>query len=243
VRAQAAAENGDDQEALDAIQVYLTYEQDDPSAWLIYGQSLYAGEQYSKTVDALSQAIALDKNLMEAYRYRGLALIELEQGQKAVNDLFAAIQANTQSFQLNIDFGRALLTANRLNEALATINRAENFARTDSDNAQVFYWRAQTLEKIGNLPSAVRDWKAMLALPEEAVPEDWREMAVEHVKATSTPPPPTPTPTLTPRPPTATPTATRTRPPSPTPTATRTPQPSPTPTFTQTPRPSPTPTG
>jgi tetratricopeptide (TPR) repeat protein len=241
VRAEAAAANGEDQEALKAVEVYLTYAPDEPRAWLIYGQSLYASEQYSKTVDALSQAIALDKNLMEAYHFRGLALIELGQGQEAVNDLFPAIQANTQSFQLNLDFSRALLVANRLDDALATINRAENFAKTDSDNAQVLYWRAQILEKIGNLPSAVRDWKALLALPADAMAEEWRAMAEDHIQATSTPPPPTATPTRTPLPPTATPTATRTRAPSPTPTATRTLRPSPTPSSTVTRIPSLTP--
>lgn len=230
VRAQAAAANGEDREALEAAQTYLTYEKNDPSAWLVLGQSLYAGEQYSQTVEALTQALALERNLPAANRYRGLALIELEQGQKAVNDLFIALQADSRSFQLNLDFGRALLVANRLGDALSQLNRAENLAESDAEQAQVFFWRAQALEAAGNLPSAVKEWRALLALPEEAAPEAWREMAEEHTRATSTPPPPTRTPTRTPRPPTATPTATRTRSPSPTPTATRTPRPSPTPT-------------
>lgn len=242
VRAQAAAANGETREALEAVEVFLTYEENDPSAWLVYGQALYASEQYSETVEALTRAIQLEKNLPQAYRYRGLALIELEQGQKAVNDLFIALQTDSQSFQLNLDFGRALLAANRLGDALGQFNRAENLAESDAEQAQVHYWRAQTLEKVGNLPTAVKEWKALLALPEEAVPPAWREMAEEHIKATSTPPPPTSTPTRTPRPPTATPTATRTRPPSPTPTPTRTPRPSSTPTATRTPLPSPSPT-
>jgi tetratricopeptide (TPR) repeat protein len=242
VRAQAAAANGEYREALEAVEVFLTYEENDPAAWLVLGQSLYANKQYSQTVEALTQAITLEKNLPEAYYYRGLALTELEQGQKAVNDLFVALQADSQSFQLNLDFGRALLVANRLGDALGQLNRAENLAESDTEMAQVYYWRAQALEAAGNPPSALKDWKALLSLPEEAMPQAWREMAEEHTRATPTPPPPSPTPTRTPRPPTATPTATRTRPPSPTPTPTRTPKPSSTPTATRTPRPSPTPT-
>lgn len=228
VRAQAAAANGENEEALEAAEVFITYEKNDPAAWLVLGQSLFASEQYSQTVEALTRAITLEKDLAEAYHYRGLALIELEEGQKAVNDLFVALQDDSQSFQLNLDFGRALLVANRLGDALSQLNRAENQAESDAENAQVFYWRAQALEAAGNLPSALKDWKALLALSEEVMPEAWREMAEEHTRATSTPRPPTQTPTRTPRPPTATPTATRTRPPSPTPTATRTPRPSPT---------------
>jgi len=150
----------------------------------------------------------------------------MDQGQKAVNDIFIALQTNSQSFQLNLDFGRALLAANRLGDALNQFNRARNMAKSDADNAQVLFWRAQALEVAGNLPSAVKDWKALLALPEETFPEAWRAVAEEHTRATSTPPPPTLTPTHTPERPTATPTPSHTPRLTRTPTATRTPRPS-----------------
>jgi hypothetical protein len=57
-------------------------------------------------------------SLLEAYHYRGLALLGLgedKSGQRPVS----GHQANTQSFQLNLDFSQALLVANRLNDALA----------------------------------------------------------------------------------------------------------------------------
>ncbi|MDI6693806.1 MAG: tetratricopeptide repeat protein [Anaerolineales bacterium] len=238
VRGQAAAANGNAREALEAIQVYLTYVADDPAGWLVQAQALYQTRQYSETLQALNQAIGLDKNLPQAYRLRGLTLLELGEGQKAVNDLYLDLQANPRSFQTNLDFGRALLVANRLSDALAQINRAEDLAESDAELAQVYYWRAQTYEKIGNMISAAKDWKALVALPEDAVPPAWRALAEERLKATATPLPPTPTSTRTP---TATPTPTRTPPPSRTPTPTRTPVPTRTPTSTRTPPPSPTP--
>jgi hypothetical protein len=159
--------------------------------------------------------------------------MELGQGQKAVNDLGIVLQGNSSAFQPNIEFSRALLVANRLNDALGQINRAEDLAESDDERAQVHYYRAQIYEGIGNLPRASADWKALRALPKDAVPSKWRALAEARLKATATLPPPTATMTRTP---------TRTRPPTLTPTPTRTPRPTQTPTPTRTPRPSQTPT-
>lgn len=221
---EAASANNLHDEALEAIDVYLTYEQNDPLAWMIRGKALYVGGQFTETLEAADYALKLDKNLAQALLYRGLAYLELGEAQKALNDIFAAKSTNPQSFQMNLVFGRALLAANHLAEALGQIDRAKELAHTDADMAQVYFWRAQTLEKIGNVPSALKDWKALLALPEDAMPPEWRQLAEEHIQATVTPQPPTLTPTRTPKP-------------SLTPTLTRTPKPSLTPTYTRTPRP------
>jgi tetratricopeptide (TPR) repeat protein len=206
---EAAAESGDIDEGLEAISVYLDYVQDDPAAWVIQGQGLYARGEYSGTMNALNQAIELDKNLPEAYFYRGLAYIELEQGQKAVNDIYYAVQSNPYSFEVNLGFGRALLAAGRPGDAFAQVNRSLNLAKTDQEKAQAHYWRAKVYEAIGNMGAAIRDWNALLDLPEEAVPEEWIEYAEAHIETTSTP-----VPTFT-----STPTATKA---SPTPKATAT---------------------
>lgn len=247
LRGQAAAASGELREAGQAIRVYLEFEDQTAAAWTVQGQTLYASGQYSQTVTALTRALNLDRGQTLALRYRGLALIELGQGQKAVNDLGIVLQGNSSAFQPNVEFSRALLTANRLDDALGQINHAEDLAESDADLAQLFYYRAQIYEGLGNLPRASDDWKALRALPEEAVPARWRALAEARLKATATLPPPTATvtrtATRTPLP-SATPTQTRTPRPSATPTATRTPRPSqtPTPTATRTPRPSQTPT-
>lgn len=230
---QAAAVNGEYEEAQKAIDVYLTYDDSNPAAWLVQGQALFISKRYSSALKAVNQALALDRNLTEAYHYRGLALLELGQGQKAVNDLGISLQAEPRSFQNNLDFSRALLIANRLGDALAQINRAEDFAEGDKDMAAVYYWRAQTYEKIGNLIGASKDWKALAGLPEDSMPAAWLKLAEARLKATATPPPPTATATGTP---TKTSTPTRTPVPSLTPTATRTPRATATSPATRTPR-------
>lgn len=230
---EAAAANGDYETAFEALEVYLVYDQDNATAWLIQGQALYATEQYSDSLKALEKAIQLEKNLVEAQLYRGLVNIELGQGQQAVNDIYIILQSQPQSFDLNLNFGRALLAAGRPGDALGQLNRSYGLAESDEELAQVYYWRAQTLEVIGNIPSAIRDWEALLELPEEAIPEGWIEIAESHIAATVTPAPtatvtPTPTKTLTPTK-TSTPTKTPTHTPTATATATATPSASATP--------------
>jgi tetratricopeptide (TPR) repeat protein len=219
---ETAAKSGYPEEALQAIEVYLEYEQDDPVAWLIQGQALYAGGEYSDTIKAVNQALELDKNFTDAYLYRGLAYIGLDQGQKAVNDIYYAVQSRPSSFEVNLGFEQALLAAGRTGDALGQANRSLDLAKTDREKAQARYWRAIIYETIGNTIAATRDWKALLALPEGAVPEEWIDIAEAHIKTTSTPAPTS----------TSTPTATRTSPP-PTTTATR--RTTPTPAATTTP--------
>jgi tetratricopeptide (TPR) repeat protein len=234
---EAAAANDDYQAAFEALDTYLTYEQNDPVAWEIQGAALYATGQYSDSLKALEQALKLDKDLSDALLYRGLVYIELDQGQKAVNDIYVAMQTRPRDFDINLSFARALLSAGRLGDALGQINRGYDMAETDEQMAQVLYWRAQILEAIGNVPSAILDWKRLLALPEEAVPEELRTVAESHIAATVTPAPTaTNTPTEAPSP-TTTPSATAT----PTARTTATSRASATPRATATPKTSPTP--
>lgn len=234
--AQAAAAVGDTQQAMAALDTFLTYEEGDALAWLIQGQVLLASGQYSETIKALNSAIRLDKNLREAYLVRGLAYIELGDGQKAVNDIFVAQQGNPQAFLPSIHLARALLVAGRIADALGTVNRSEDLAQTDAERAQVYYWRAQILETNGNVPGALRDWKALTSLPEGVVPAEWLELAESRQKATITPQPKlsaTPTPK-------ATATATRTLKPTATVKPSRTPAATPTSTAGKTVTPAPT---
>jgi tetratricopeptide (TPR) repeat protein len=234
VLAQASAANDDYQTAMRAINIYLQYEQNDAMAYVIQGQGLFLQERYSDTLTALNQAIEMDKKLVDAYYVRGLTYLELDNGPKALNDLYYVYQMRAQNFDVSINYARSLMAAGYLGEAVDQVKRSEDKAKTDAQMAQVLYWRAQLLEKIGNLPSASRAWRELLALPEEAVPADWRALAEARLKATVTPPPPTPTATRTVKP-------SATLKPSVTPKPSATPKPSTTPIPSPTPNPSATP--
>jgi tetratricopeptide (TPR) repeat protein len=220
---QTALLNDENKQAVKALEVYTLYAEDDPAGWVAYGHSLYATRKYSDTLQALDTAIELDDENPQAYYYRGMAYLSLGEGQLAVNEFVKATSFNSKSFDYHLGVGRGLYLAERYVEARNQFNFTENLAESDEQLAQIYYWRALALEANGDYKTAVNDWEALLELPKDAVPEEWREMAEEHLAATPTPPPPTPTPTQTP-------TETLTPTPTSTGTATRTPRPSRTPT-------------
>jgi tetratricopeptide (TPR) repeat protein len=239
-------QNGDYQQAVEAMQTYLTYEKGDANAYNALGQALYATGQYSDTLSALNQAIQLNKTLADAYHTRGLVEMRLDQGSKAVNDIYIAMQNQPRSVAINVDFAQALLAAGRLGDSLGQINLAYDLAdgdksdKKDAEMAQVLFLRAQILERIGNIPTALKDWKKLLGLPEEAVTTEMKAMAEKHLAATVTPlPTATPTPTITPTP--FTPTSTKTVMPSKTVPSSKTPTPTKTLAPTKSPTPSKTP--
>ncbi|MBN2550379.1 MAG: tetratricopeptide repeat protein [Anaerolineales bacterium] len=226
-------------EAAQALEVYTVYAPKDAHGWVLLSQALFATENYSDTLTALDQALEIDEELPGAHLYRGLVFLELGRGQEAVNELYNALTGDRQSFMINLNFGRALFVAERYEDARGHLTRTLEMAQTDEELAQVYYWRALAFEALGDRLNANKDWKALLALPEEAVPAEWIEVAQKHMKATSTPTPKvSPTPKAS-----ATPTAGTPSPTQKTPTpGTRTPTPKGTSTPTPTPTKSPTPT-
>ena len=227
---QTALVNDELTTATDALETYVIYDKTNPDAWLALGKSYYlSGDDMEAAIEALDEAIGMDENLAEAYYYRGLAYIQLGEGQRAINDLLAARRLDSGSFEIDLALGRALLVAERYEEGLAVIESSATLAETDEQTAQIYYWRAQASEILGRFTEALADWKALLKINEEAFPTDWVEIANTRV-ATLTVPTKTPTPTPSPTR-TNTPTAT----PTPTATNTRTPTPTPTPTKTKTP--------
>jgi tetratricopeptide (TPR) repeat protein len=234
VTGQAAAASGDLPAALEALEIYLTYVPDDARGWLALGQAQAGITSVNEVLDALAQspggeqdeaalesfehAADLDRNLPDLYLLRGLMYLRLDEGQKAVNDLLQARRLERDSFLINLGLGRALLAAGRLNEAYDQMSAGEELAQSDADLAALYYWRAQVADRQGRWPTALKDFEALLDLPEDAAPADWLAAAEEYIVALT----PTPTPTVTRTPtrttaPTSAPTATRTRIPTATP--------------------------
>ena len=250
--AQASLFNEKPKEAQKLIETYLLFEDKDPQAWLILGLSAFQNGDRESAFEAMDKALELDKRLPEAYRYRGLLYLEMGQGQKAVNDLVEAVRFIPNDYEINLELGRALLVAQRYMDAYKQLNSTQNLAETDTQRAEVFYWRGRTLEAGGNPRAAEVDYLALLALPSEDVPSEYIAFAKVRLTAMKSPTPtasststitltPTSTPTLTITPsPTLTPSPTTKS--SSTATSSITPTPSKTTLGGKTPTPSRTPT-
>ena len=199
------------------LEIYLQYDQQDPQAWASLGQAHYLlGEDPSGAMQAFDKALAINKDLFSALYYRGMIYLERGEGQMAVNDLFAARTVDRESLAASLGLARALLIADRVNDAKSQFLFTLGMAEDDRQRAEVYYYRALALESIGEFREAGRDWQALLTLPADMVPQKWLDTAQEHLTLLT----PTATATSTPKMGTATPTKI---PPSPTPT--RTPSP------------------
>ncbi len=240
VLGQASLAHGEFADALEVLETYVQYAENDPLGWMALGQAyaeIMAPEQgysdfaqaegdqdYEAALDAFDQAFELDDQLPEIHIYRGITYLALGEGQEAVNEFYLARKLEMKSLQISLLMGRGLIAAERTEDGFAQINGSENLAESDEDWAAVYFVRAQAAEGLGRKSTAITDWKALLALPKVSVKKVWLEMAEERLEELTAP---TPTSTLTPTP-TLKPTNTKT--PTTTPTPTRTPTPTLTPT-------------
>ncbi|MDD2694885.1 MAG: tetratricopeptide repeat protein [Anaerolineales bacterium] len=212
VYGEAALLGGDYDAAADKLAVYVQFRKKDAWAWLALGKAharLASDEQvsrllaqgasegdYRKALDAFEQGAKLNDKMPGLTLQRGCVYLALGEGQKAVNDLLVARQeeaanytGSAQSplwFALNIGLGRALLEAERYQDAYKVIDGARNQIESEEDKAAFYYWRATALEAMGNRTAALRDWKALTAIEFGAVPQQWQDLAEEKLAALST---------------------------------------------------------
>ncbi|MFO7623928.1 MAG: tetratricopeptide repeat protein [Anaerolineales bacterium] len=220
-------------DAIDYLETYLRYQEDDASSWMALGHAQrLSGNDYPAAIAAYDQAIKLDRNLTEVYIFRGKTYIEMGEGQLATNELMTAMRLYPNTFDINLHLGRALLVADRPKDASRQLNSAAKLANSDEELAALYYWRALSGEASNDPLAAIKDWQSLIELPDDVVSAEWIKTANEHLLALI-PPTATPTPTRTPTQ-TITPTPTRTPLPSATATPTRTASPTFTPTRTVT---------
>lgn len=236
---QIAMMLNDDEKALPALHTYLTYRPDDAQALAWLGTMYAAGGNTEQALQMFEQAIQKDSQSFDAYYQRGKLYLGQNNLETALSDLNRAVQLNGKSYEARIALGQVYLLLRENRSAYQQFASAEGLARNDTELAGVYYWRAQALELIGENLAASRDWRALLNLPEEVVPDDWRTQAQQRLEVLITPtltkvPTRTRVPTDT-RVPTRTPLPTNTRQPSATWTPTRTATPTRTLTVSSTP--------
>ncbi|MEW6716109.1 MAG: tetratricopeptide repeat protein [Chloroflexota bacterium] len=209
--------------SLGYLQTHVLYQPDDAAAWVLLGKASFAKAGYTQAIAAFDQALDIDNSLSEAYLYRGLAHLQINETQAAHDDLSTAQRLDPNSFEASLGLGRALLAEGKAGDAYIQFLHTEALVTNNAQAAALFYWRAQSLEALGEITAAIADWQALLELPTEVVPSEWQNTAESHLLA-MTPTTLTPTHTSTG---TSAPiaSATTTRTPSPTSTRTATPSP------------------
>lgn len=208
--------NGKLEQAAEVLGIYLDHEQKDSDAYVLYGRALVGlatqedlitamlvglprSANVQPALSALDRALELEKDNAWAHWVRSCLYLELGEGQKAINDLSAAQAALFQTanaqrtplwFAYHLGLSRAYFLANRLEPAEKQFNYAAKFAKSNREKAAVYYWRGQVYLARDQKSLVQRDWAALLQLPAQDVPPEWRRAAQSFLA--------TPTPTVSP---------------------------------------------
>lgn len=187
--AQALQANGQMSQSVDVLQTYTLYQPDDAQAWALLGAAYEATGQADAAMQAFDKSLSIDHNQIDAYLQRGQISLERGDGNAALDDFSAALSIDKQSFAASLGKGRALLALGFNGDAYIQFNGAEALAQTDQERASLYYWRAQSLEVLGQTSVAAKDWRALLDLPTQAIPAEWAQVAYDHLHPTATPTP------------------------------------------------------
>ena len=226
-------------ESLSPLITYLTYEPEDAQAWAWTANGYLAKKDTKEAIKSLDRSLRLNNRQSEAYLLRGQLLLGENKAEDALKDFEAAQRQDPESYAASLGIGQALMEMDYPGDAYMQFEKTRPLAEEEIQKAEVLFWRAQSLDALGEKVAALRDWNALLALPSSSVKKEWITVAKEQIAANTTR-----TPTAKPKTVTPTVTATYTRQPTRTvpPTSTRQPTRTVTPTRTALPTRTATPT-
>jgi tetratricopeptide (TPR) repeat protein len=179
---QALVENDRSAEAIGPLQTYLYFHGDETAAWLQLGRAQQAAGYAENAIRVFDYVLQLDRSQYRTYHLRGLAYADIGDYASAIRDLRAAAQTFRDDFRIQMDFGIVLHRAGYSGDGYLVIHATAPLAVTDEQKAEFYYWRATTLQKIGEWAAAERDWTLLLELPEDVVPEEWAMEATQNLK-------------------------------------------------------------
>jgi tetratricopeptide (TPR) repeat protein len=172
---------GDYQSSIKPLTTYITYDSTDYKGYLYLGRGYYAINDYDNTIQTMTQALALNNTVFEAYEDRADSYMKINNPQSALADFISALAIDPKSFDANMGRGQALMAQNEYRLAYVQFNVADAYDKTDTESARLYYWRALSLEGIGDTHDAIKDWNALMALPPDAVPSDMSSEASQHL--------------------------------------------------------------
>jgi tetratricopeptide (TPR) repeat protein len=181
-------ENGEYERAIEALNVYVIYAAGNDRAYALLGRAYYELKDYKAALDNFNQAEKINRNgLRTFYIYKGLANLELNNLDQAVEDLEKAFAEDEQSFAVNLGLVRAYFIQEKFGSAFLKAEALKSLAETDEETALALYWHALSQEKRGEFKAAVKDWQALLKMDPDVMTAEMRADAETHLKAVVTP--------------------------------------------------------
>ncbi|MBL0346437.1 tetratricopeptide repeat protein [Candidatus Villigracilis affinis] len=181
-------ESGEYERAIEALDVYAVYETEDDQVFGMLGQAYYEMGNYEVATSNFDRAEALNKNGVRKFLvYKGLANLELNNLDKAVEDLEKAASADDTSFVINLGLLRAYYLQEKFGSAFQKAEALRSLAETDEETALMLYWHALVQEKRGEVKDAIKDWQALLKMDADVMTEKMRSDAELHLRTMVTP--------------------------------------------------------
>ena len=210
--AEALRANGALVESIAPLKIYTQYTPGDALALAWLGQAYASQGDDAAAMREVDQAVALASNSLDIRLIRAFVYIDMDEPEKAREDLNKAntIQANV--FQVYLGLGRVALLDGDQSAAWRSLTLALGLARSDTEYVQTYYWRALALEGMDQVSAALADWIEVDRLGGVSLTTSQRQTASQHLRnlaASATPPTATLTATQT-QPATVTPTASST---------------------------------
>ena len=182
--ARAESQQGVQQynDSIETMQTYLTFEGEDARGWELLGLGYQFDGQTDLALQAFDRALELDPNSPQAAYYRGIQELAEENAPSALGYFQVALTGMPDWFEAHIGLARAQLGTGNPSGAFFEVNASSNLVETDEQRAAFFYWRAISLEALGQTQTALADWQSLLDLPASAMPAEWRQTAEERVQ-------------------------------------------------------------
>jgi tetratricopeptide (TPR) repeat protein len=199
VLAQAYIANEDFDSALASLNTFVLYDPQNSTANALLAEINFAEGNYQEVIDFATRAIQKNRQDGKAYFIRGRAYMEMEDYEKAYEDLKLAQAYRPFIAEPNLWRGIALLKIGQPIDAYKWFNEVEERMQTDEQIAMWYFWRAMSLRELVSLEAAARDFARVLEFPEGVVSPEMRAEALKYYLEIYTPTPgPTATPTFTP---------------------------------------------
>ena len=186
--------NGQIDQAVTVIETYLKYRPNNPDGYALLGAAYFSRGDYATAETDLQKAVRLDANNADGYFWLGQTEMALKNYDSALPAALKGRDLNPDSFDTAESLAKVYMAITQYNNSYMSIIKAEKLADTPPERARFLFIRAQSLEQLGSLDAAYRDWSEILTLPSDATTADMLQQAQTRTVAIHSP---TPSPTVT----------------------------------------------
>ncbi len=163
------------------LEIYLLGYPEDAAALMYMGVVAQANGDHQSAIALFAQAKGFDYDLWKTIYYRGVSYLALDDYLKALDDLILAneIFDNWYDTYLNLSIGYYYIGEPAL--AMNAIRGGRDLAESEYDFATLYYWRGIYSDAAGNSDYAKENMQLLMGIPDEFVPEGWKEQAQNYI--------------------------------------------------------------